>query len=171
MLETLLVKKSKIDNIIPKDAKWVEVKDSPYLTVEKVTDGKGYFFTVEGKPYLYNQKYVDFLNKDGNKFYIDTKGFGIMKVENAKNETIGIVFPIKPQGMDIDFKNGNLYQTTKQNFFSKSKQDKTKTTKQVIENDITEQKEETIEEVKEEVQEEKTKSTKHEDFGEKNRWC
>lgn len=118
----LLDEKRIFKNFIPKDAEFTEVKDNPYLTLEKVIKDKGYFFVVDGEAYLYNQKYVDFLNKDGNKFYIDTNGIGLMKAENTNGETIGFVLPIKhDKKMIPNFKDGNSYQLTKQNFFSKPK--------------------------------------------------
>jgi len=121
-----------MDNLFNKvftNPKWQEIKDSPYLTLNKIssTIDKSYFFVVDGKAYLYQQKYVDFLNKDGNRFYVDTNSIGAVKVENANNETIGVIIPVKHDKNNIpDFTDGNTYQTTKQNFFSKAKETKSK---------------------------------------------
>ena len=119
----------KLFNKVFTNPKWQEIKDSPYLTLNKIssTIDKSYFFVVDGKAYLYQQKYVDFLNKDGNRFYVDTNSIGAVKVENANNEIIGVIIPVKHDKNNIpDFTDGNTYQTTKQNFFSKAKETKSK---------------------------------------------
>ena len=117
-------------NKFEKNAEWKEIKNNPYLTLHNIggKKDKGYYIEVDNKTFLYNQKYIDYLNKDGNKFYVDTNSIGIIKVENTNSETIGIIMPISDNAKH-DFTDGNMYQATKQNFWSNPKQIKSKASK------------------------------------------